>query len=140
MKLNSMLALTLVLIAALACGGGASGPKAALDKMAGITEALVAALDKADSPATVAAAFNGYSDSMEKLIPELKALMQSHPELKGKIGVKGDVPAEYKEPMDRIVKAGEKMFDLMNKLAPHLSDEAVQKAQQRFSEVMARME
>jgi hypothetical protein len=153
MRLTRLLGLIGVTAGVVACGGrtdAAQGPvsgskeaspQAVLARMAGLSETLVASVGKADGAAAVAAAFNTYSDGMEKLIPEVKAVLQKHPELKGKIGVKGvDVPAEYKPYLDRLVAAGDKMWDAMKKAEPYLKDEAVQKAQQRFTEVMAKME
>lgn len=140
MKMRAVLALMALVMLLAACGGGAdAGPKATMEKVAVVMENLANSMEKADSAASVAAALNAYTDAMEKLIPEMKAVNEKHPELKtmGKEG--GEIPAEYKEVVDRMTKAGEKMGTSMMKLGQFYADEAVQAAQKRFTEVMAKM-
>lgn len=155
MKSRVLLSVVLVASVCVACSGSGAGkaeerkdavrkdtgPNAVLGSMAGIAETMATSMEKAESAAAVAAAFNGYSDGMEKLIPEIKAMLEKHPELKQKIGMKRvEVPAEYKANLDRIVAASDRIFDALQKAEPYLRDEAVKKAQERFTTVMAGME
>lgn len=139
MKLKSVLALLCVTILVAACGGGAAGPKATMEKFAGVMENLGDSMTKAETAADVAKALESYTDAMEKLIPEMKAVNEQHPELKN-LGKGGEVPAEYKEIMERIEKAGQSMGAAMMKMGQFYQDEAVQKAQKRFTEVMAKLQ
>lgn len=137
MKMKYVLGLMILAVLFVACGGG-SGPKAVMEKVAVVTENLITAMEKADSGAAVAGALNAYTDAMEKLAPEMKAVMEKHPELKN---MKDDnVPDEYKEVMGRMNKAGERMMAAMMKMGQYIQDEAVMKAQQRLTEVMGKMQ
>jgi len=138
MKVKALLGMTILAVMMVACGGGASGPKATMEKFVVVTETMADSMEKADTAVAVVAAINSYSDSMEKLIPEMKAVNEKHPELK-ELGKGGEVPAEYKEIMERITKAGEKMGASMMKMGQFYQDEGVQKAQKRLMEVMEKM-
>jgi hypothetical protein len=153
MKSTGLLGLIVAMTVVVACGSGTNaaqkgaspsketGPKAVLETMAGLAETLVESMEKADSASAVAAAFNDYGEGLEGVAPKWKAELEKHPELKGKIGMK-DVaaPAELKPYLDRIVAAGDKMWDVMKKAEPYLKDEAVKKAQERMSTAIMKLE
>ncbi|MFC1764151.1 hypothetical protein ACFL6U_19015 [Planctomycetota bacterium] len=96
-------------------------------------ETYVAALDKAGSASDIAKAMNGFSDSIEKLVPKMKAVMDKYPELKGK----ETMPEELKDLEDRSATATQKMMGAMMKIGPYMMDPEVKKAQERMSKTMA---
>lgn len=98
-------------------------------------EQYVEALSTADSSSSVAAAFNGYSDTMEKLVPQLKAMKEKYPELSN-----GEIPVEMQQLSDRAEELAGKMAGAMMKIIPFLGDPSVQAAQQRMAQVMGGME
>ncbi len=158
MKSRVLLSVVLVTTVCVACSGSGAGkaeerkdavrkdtgPNAVLGRMAGIAETMATSMEKAESAAAVAAAFDGYSDAMEKLIPEIKAVLEKHPALKGKIGraTSVEAPAEYKANLDRYNAAMGRVFEAFmgQKAEPYHRDEAVQKAQQRVSAIVDGME
>jgi hypothetical protein len=137
MNMKHVLGLLILAVLFTACGGAPS-PKEMMGKVADVTEELVGAMEKAENAPAVAAALNTYTDRMEKLIPEMKALYEKHPELK-EMKNNDKMPAEYKDVEERLNKAGERMFGAMMKMGQYAQDEAVLKAQQRMAEVMAKM-
>jgi len=98
-------------------------------------EQYVQDLSSADSGTTVAAAFNSYTDTMEKLVPQLKAMKEKYPELSS-----GEVPEVMKPLADRAEQLGGKMAGAMMKIVPFMGDPSVQAAQQRMAQVMGNME
>jgi len=97
-------------------------------------EQYVQDLTSADSGATVAAAFNNYTDVMEKLVPQLKAMKEKYPELGN-----GEVPEVMKPLAERAEQLGGKMAGAMMKIVPFMGDPSVQAAQQRMAQVMGNM-
>ena len=97
-----------------------------------------AVVDAAGADA-VAAALNTYSDAMEKLVPEMQKLFKEHPELKKMDEGGKEIPAAYKDVIDRITKASEKMMPAMMNASKFMQEEVVQKAQQRFAAISQKM-
>ncbi len=139
MKLKALLSLMILVVLMAACGGGGAPGKASMEKMAVMLETLTASLEKADSGDAVAAAMNTYSDAMEKLVPEMQKLFKEHPELKEMDKGGKEIPAEYKDVIERITKASEKMMPAMMNASKYMQEEVVQKAQQRFMEISKKM-
>lgn len=140
MKLRALLSLLVVALLMAACGGGGGVPgKDSMEKMAVMLENLTGSLEKADSADAVAAALNTYSDAMEKLVPEMQKLFKEHPELKKMDEGGKEIPAAYKDVIDRITKASEKMMPAMMNASKFMQEEVVQKAQQRFAAISQKM-
>jgi len=98
-------------------------------------EQYVEELTSANSGPTVAAAFNNYTDVMEKLVPQLKAMKEKYPELGS-----GELPEVMKPLAERAEQLGGKMAGAMMNIVPFMGDPSVQAAQQRMAQVMGNME
>lgn len=98
-------------------------------------EQYIQELNTADSSSTVAAAFNSYADTMEELVPQMKAMKEKYPEL-----TSGEMPAEMKPLSDKAEKLAGKMAGAMMKIVPFLGDPSVQAAQKRMAQIMGKMQ
>ena len=90
-------------------------------------------LDQADNAKDVASAMNRYADKLEVIWPKMRALSKKYPELKDE----NSVPEDLKKARDESEAAGMKMASSFMKVAPHLGDAEVMKAQERIATIMA---
>jgi len=140
MKANKMMAwmvMGLLVIAAVACGGGGkyASAKALMGKQISIINRYADAMDKANNAQDVVAALNAYAADTKDLIPELKKFQEQFPEMKDQ----AEAPAELKPEMDMMQEAMGRMMTASMKAAQYMQDPAVQAAQKKLGEAMAGM-
>ncbi len=132
-KLFSVLIVVMVLLA-YACGKGGDDPKTVMSDMFNVMDQFITGMEKAQNADDVVAVIDGYSASMQKLTPRIKAVEKKYPELKG---MKGDnLPAEFKEFEQKFKDLSPKMMGVMGKIMQYASDPKVQAAQQKMMEAM----
>jgi len=120
-----------------ACGGGADGPRQVFEAQLDMMDGLAASMEKAASADDVAAALNQACDRMEKILPQMQALMEKMPELKN-AGPNG-LPEALKDLEPRLKASAMKMVGAMMKAMPHMQDPKVQAAQKRFQELGSKL-
>lgn len=98
-------------------------------------ENYVQEMETVQSSSGVVSALNSYTDRIEKIAPQMKAMMEKYPELQNS----DKVPEPFKPLSVRAEKVAEKMGMAMMKAMPHMRDSAVQVAQQRMAAAMAKM-
>jgi len=117
------------------CSGKYGDAKALNEEFASLTETYVNDMEKCDSAKDVAKAMNKYADEMEKLMPKMKKVAEKYPELKNA----KEMPEDMKDSQKKAEEMAGKMGSAFMKVAPHMSDPEVKKAQQRLSSVMTGM-
>lgn len=138
MKANKMMAVMgLLVIAAVACGGGGkyASAKALMGKQISIINRYADAMDKANNAQEVVAALNAYAADTKDLIPDMKKFQEQFPEMKDQ----AEAPAELKPEMDKMQEAMGRMMTASMKAAQYMQDPAVQAAQKKLGEAMAGM-
>lgn len=140
MKANKMMAVMvmgLLVIAAVACGGGGKygTAKALIGKQISIINRYADAMDKAGSAQEVAAALNAYAADTKDLIPDMKKFQEQFPEMKDQ----AEPPAELKPEMDKMQEAMGRMMSASMKAAKFMQDPIVQEAQRKLGEAMSGM-
>ncbi|MBU4405426.1 MAG: hypothetical protein L6428_05155 [Candidatus Aminicenantes bacterium] len=140
MKANKMMAwmvMGLLVIAAVACGGGGkyASAKALMGKQISIINRYADAMDKANNAQAVVAALNAYAADTKDLIPDMKKFQEQFPEMKDQ----AEAPAELKPEMDKMQEAMGRMMTASMKAAQYMQDPAVQAAQKKLGEAMSGM-
>jgi hypothetical protein len=117
----------------IACGGGKyADAKKVVAKSNKTLEGFLGKMDKADDAKAVAAALNGFTSEMEKIVPEMKKLEEKYPEFKGGQGP----PAELGEEGKKMMELWGKFASVMMKIQQYADDPEVQKAQQKLETIM----
>lgn len=140
MKANKMMAwmvMGLLVIAAVACGGGGkyASAKALMGKQISIINHYADAMDKANNAQAVVAALNAYAADTKDLIPDMKKFQEQFPEMKDQ----AEPPAELKPEMDKMQEAMGRMMSASMKAAQYMQDPAVQAAQKKLGQAMSGM-
>ena len=110
--------------------------KPVLERMATSLEKFIGDLEKVENADAVVAAFASYTDTMEKLVPDIKAIIKKYPELKDE----KNHPEELKPLTGKIEELSKKMIGVMGKIQPYATDPKVVAASQRFMEVMGKLD
>ncbi|HDP79959.1 MAG TPA: hypothetical protein ENN21_03855 [Spirochaetes bacterium] len=118
-------------------GGKYSDVADVMESMIKAQESYISSLSKVNSPAEMAAAVNGFTDTLEKLAPKMIELQKKYPELEKD----ENLPAELKALEDRMERNFESMADasksdVIKKTMAYFSDAEVQKAFARMQKVM----
>jgi len=131
--LGMFLGLALVLVFA-GCGGGGSdadvikAQKQAMDDFS-------ASMEKAGDGAQMAAAIDGFRETLEEIAPQAKALQEKYPGMKeGK-----DLPEDLQKEIEGLEASAMKMMGAMMKAAQS-EDPQVQAAMQKLQEAMQKMQ
>ena len=136
-KLMLGLVVVLMIVGAVACGGGGkyASARALMGKQISIINNYADAMDKANSAQDVVAALNAYADATKDMIPDLKKFQEQFPEMTDQ----AEAPAELKPEMDKMQEAMGRMMSASMKAAQYMQDPAVQAAQKKLGEAMAGM-
>lgn len=126
--------LTGVLLAT-GCGDNYGDVEAVLETQIDVMSEFVADMDKAKDADAVVAAINNYSSGMEKLIPQLKEIVQKYPNIKAK----EDISADLKEKLSHLDELSGKFQGSMVKTSRYMPNKDVQKAWEDFGRVMSEM-
>ena len=119
------------------CGGGKySDAKKVTNEYADAMDDFSTAINKSNSAGDVAKAMDSFTDKMAKIAPELKKIQEKYPELQGMT----TPPKELEESKKRIEEVTQKYTSSMMKLAQYVNDPQVQKAQERMSQVMQKLQ
>ena len=113
------------------CGGKYADVKKLNAEFVDIMQAYLGDLEQAGSAQEVARAMNRHADRLEKIWPRMQKQSEKHPELQ-----RGEVPAELKESQQEATAMGMKMAGTFMKIAPHMQDPEVRKAQERIGKIM----
>jgi len=106
------------------------------EKFISAMDQYVTQLESAQSSSEVASAFNLYSDTIEKLVPEMQALKAKYPELANM----ESPPAELQPITERMEQLGGRMAGAMMKIIPFMNEPEVQAAQERMAEIMSQLQ
>lgn len=105
------------------------------EKFIAAMENYVQKMETVQSSSGVVSALNSYTDRINKIAPQMKAMMEKYPELKNS----DKIPEPFKPLSVRAKKVAEEMGMAMMKAMPHMQNPAVQAAQQRMAAAMAKM-
>jgi len=126
------------MIVLVAAGCGRDKYDEARDVMAAHIEAMkeyVSGMDKAESPKEVAESISAYSRKMKELIPEIKKMNETLPELLSE----EKRPEEMKKIYSEFKEFSEKIQNAMFKVMRHMNDPEVRDAIKEQGEVMTGM-
>ena len=119
-----------------ACGGGKyAEAEKVMKKQADIGIAYVNDLERANSAKDVAKAIDTYTDEMEELIPDINKMMKDLPEVLNQEAP----PKELAEESAQVAEASEKIQKASKKLFQYITNPEVQKALERMSVVMQKL-
>ncbi|MBN1197162.1 MAG: hypothetical protein JXA62_07125 [Candidatus Aminicenantes bacterium] len=130
--------LFVVLLAFQACGGKSNDPKAVMGDYLTATENYVAEMEKSESANDVVKATDNFTARVKALAPRMKALMETHPELKGMKG--NELPEGFEMFKDRFESLGPRFMGIMGKLMKYGDDAAIKEAQERLQKAMSAIE
>jgi len=138
MQRTTVLRMVLVLAAVFAiagCGSKYDDVEAVLDTEIDVMSTFIDDMKSAGSADDVAAAIGTYAEGMEKLVPQLKEITRTYPNLKNG----DDIPDDLKAKMDRIEELIGQFPGTMMKATGFMTNPKVQKAWEGFGQVMAAM-
>jgi len=126
--------LTGIIVIMMGCGSGSkySDFVEVNTKFLGAMEAYITAMGEADSAKEVAKAINEYSDELEKIVPQIKKVMDKYPELQNTT----EVPEELKSIERRSKDLEQKVANSYKNMMKYMMDPEVQAAQQRLQKAM----
>ena len=128
-----VLCVVVFIFGAIACGGGKyADAKKAVAKSNKALEGFLGKMDKVDNAKDVAAALTGFTNEMEKIVPEMKKLEEKYPELKGS----QSIPEELGEEGKKMMELWGKFASVMMKIQQYGDDPEVQKAQEKLEDIM----
>lgn len=138
--LNKMLPV-MALAALLALLGCSSGPdySEAVDintQFVDAMESYISNIDKAENADDVADAIDAYTQKMEELAPQMKALAAKHPEWKDL----GKVPEELKPIQEKAKQVASQIPNTFMKTMQYMGDSQVRDAHKRLQESMGKMQ
>ena len=143
-KLILMATIGMFLFMATACGGGGkyADAKKVVEEMITVTNDFFNAVEAAEDAQAVAAAIDGYAESMKALAPKMKEMQEKYPELKDMKDE--DMPAELQGVMKGLEESMKKMMSpestIAKKMMQYATDPVVQEAQKRMMEAMSAMQ
>ncbi len=114
---------------------GSNEVKSIMNKQADITENYVNGLEGAQDSDDVVKVIEQYTESMKKLIPELKEFQKNHPEFQ-----QGKMPEAVQADVERIKALSEKIPQAMMKVAGYMQDSKVQEAMVRMGQEMRELQ
>ncbi len=138
-KGNAFLILCLIssMIIINGCGGGKySDAKKVTNEYADAMDDFVTAINKSNNASEVAKAMDSFTDKMAKIAPKLKEIEKKYPELQNM----STPPKELEESKKRMEEVSQKYTSSMMKLVQYVNDPQVQKAQERMSQVMQKLQ
>lgn len=123
------LCLSLMVMGIIACGGKYDDVIEINTEFITLVETYVAGLDTAGNAAEMAKVMNTFAAGLEKLVPQMNAISDKHPELKNE----GQQPPELQASTQKVEAVGKQLAKSVFKTMPHMSDAAVMEAQQRIA-------
>ena len=131
----TLLCVVVIAVGAIACGGG--GKYGEAKKVIAKSNVVLAKkkkkMDSVDNAKDAASAMNNFTDAMEKIVPQMRELEKTYPELGGGQSVPEELGEEGKKMMELWGKFG----SVMMKIQQYADDPEVKKAQERLQTIMA---
>ena len=126
------------LLALLGCGGGQDYSDAVEinTKFVDAMESYIGDIGKAENADDVADAIEAYSQKIEELAPQMKAIAAKHPEWKDM----EQVPEELKPIQEKAKQIASKIPNTFMKTMKYMADDQVRDAHKRLQESMAKMQ
>jgi hypothetical protein len=131
-------AVIMALSALFGCSGGQDYSEAAEinTRFVDAMESYIGDIDQAEDAAAVADAIESYTQKMEDLAPQLKAIAAKHPEWKDL----KTMPDELKPVQERARQLASQIPDTFMKTMKYMTDAQVRDAHKRLQESMAKMQ
>ncbi len=120
----------------LGCGGGQYADVIKINhQFIAAMEDFSVAANGVENAKGAAAALNDMADTMEILMPKMKALSEKYPELQKQ----EELPEKLQALQDEAAAAGQKFSQSLMRLMPYMGNPDVQKAQIRVTEAMGQI-
>lgn len=133
--LLSMVVIMGLAVLTIGCGGKYADVIEVNQTYVQLLSEYIEAVDKVENAADAAAAINDLADGMDELTPKMQAMSKKYPNLQDA----EDLPEALQETSEEMNRVSEDFGSTFMKLMPYMSDEKVQKAQNRLSNVMCTM-